>query len=100
MDNLFEINRLETSIVGNEMVFINSNFQHIIVERSLLQQDIEIVLGFWIGCIDFFVGSDIFLAADNSYNDKENTESNQKQNLEHECKIVRFKFSDRDIGAA
>ena len=100
MDDLFEINRLETSIVGNEMVFINSNFQHIVVERSLLQQDIEIVLGLWIGCIDFFVGSDIFLATDNSYNDKENTESNQKQNVEHECKIVRFKFSDRDIGAA
>ena len=100
MDDLFEINRLETSIVGNEMVFINSNFQHIVVERSLLQQDIEIVLGLWIGCIDLFVGSDIFLAADNSYNDKENTESNQKQNVEHECKIVRFKFSDRDIGAA
>ena len=79
MDDLFEINRLE---------------------RSLLQQDIEIVLGLWIGCIDFFVGSDIFLAADNSHNDKENTESNQKQNVEHECKIVRFKFSDRDIGAA
>ena len=100
MDDLFEINRLETSIVGNEMVFINSNFQHIIVERSLLQQDIEIVLGLWIGYIDFLVGSDIFLATDNSYNDKENTESNQKQNVEHECKIVRFKFSDRDIGAA
>ena len=100
MDDLFEINRLETSIVGNEMVFINSNFQHIVVERSLLQQDIEIVLGLWLGCIDFFVGSDIFLAADNSYNDTENTESNQKQNVEHECKIVRFKFSDRDIGAA
>ena len=100
MADLFEINRLETSIVGNEMVFINSNFQHIVVERSLLQQDIEIVLGLWIGCIDFFVGSDILLAADNSYNDKENTESNQKQNVEHECKIVRFKFSDRDIGAA
>ena len=45
MDDLFEINRLETSIVGNEMVFINSNFQHIVVERSLLKQDIEIVLG-------------------------------------------------------
>ena len=73
MDDLFEINRLETSIVGNEMVFINSNFQHIVVERSLFQQDIEIVLGLWIGCIDLFVGSDIFLADDNSYNDKENT---------------------------
>ena len=100
MDDLFEINCFETSIVGNEMVFINSNFQHIVVERSLLKQDIEIVLGLWIGCIDFFVGNDIFLAANNSYNDKENTESNQKQNVEHECKIVRFKFSDRDIGAA
>ena len=100
MDDLFEINRLETSIVANEMVFINSNFQHIVVERRLLKQDIEIVLGLWIGCIDFFVGSDIFLAADNSYNDKENTESNQKQNVEYECKIVRLKFSNRDIGAA
>ena len=100
MDNLFEINCFETSIVGNEMIFINSNFQHIVVERSLLQQDIEIVLGLWIGYIDFLVGSDIFLATDNSYNDKENTESNQKQNVEHECKIVRFKFCDRDIGAA
>ena len=35
MDDLFEINRLETSIVGNEMVFIDSNFQNIVVERSL-----------------------------------------------------------------
>ena len=100
MDDLFEINCFETSIVGNEMVFINNNFQYIIVERRLLKQDIEIVLGLWIGCIDFFVGSDIFLAADNSHNYKENTESNQKQNVEHECKIVRFKFSNRDIGAA
>ena len=100
MDDLFEINRFETSIVGNEMVFINSNFQHIVVEGSLLKQNIEIVLGLWIGCIDFLVGSDIFLAANNSYNDKENAESNQKQNVEHECKIVRLKFSDRDIGAA
>ena len=99
MDDLLEINRLETSIVGNEMVFIDSNFQNIVVERSLLQQDIEIVLA-WIGLADFFVGSDIFLTTDNSYNNKENTESNQKQNVEHECKIVRFKFSDRDIGAA
>ena len=82
------------------MVFINSNFQHIVVERSLLQQDIEIVLGLWIGCVDFFVGSDIFLAADDCNDDKDNTESKQKQNVEHECKIVRFKFSDRDIGAA